>query len=244
MTETDIIESFVANWDNCSKNSYNRFLKFGGPSVYFHNECLRECKTGFLSKRHIELVYATLTSWGMHRMGNAYGKLTKWDDFSGSILQHKKFFENLRSENIADLTNETYSALLRELKDAYIGLKISCSNQTIVAHSKAIFHILPNLIPPIDRRYTMKFFQLSDKYWLDSSNSRRRRINAQSLQNLNVDQQFDMFCGICAQIKNIGDNLSWRRGSSCPPHVLPLKEIDNAIIEFLDSNSFMIKNAA
>ncbi len=34
--------------------SYEQFLAFGGPCVYFHSECLAEGNRNFLSKRHIE----------------------------------------------------------------------------------------------------------------------------------------------------------------------------------------------
>jgi hypothetical protein len=43
---------------------------FGGPSVYFHIQAIKEQATNFLSDRHIEMIYATLASWGMHRMGD------------------------------------------------------------------------------------------------------------------------------------------------------------------------------
>lgn len=44
----------------------NSFL---GPSLYFSQEALKACQTDFLGERHIEMVYATLASWGMHRTG-------------------------------------------------------------------------------------------------------------------------------------------------------------------------------
>ena len=64
------------------RGSYERFVKFGGPCVYFHHACLREATAAFLSERHIELLYATLTAWGMHRMGPGGAKLTEWERFS------------------------------------------------------------------------------------------------------------------------------------------------------------------
>jgi hypothetical protein len=60
------------------------FLAFGGPCVHFHRECLREGEKAFLSYRHIEMLYATLASWGMHRMGGsdkAKTKLAEWEQF-------------------------------------------------------------------------------------------------------------------------------------------------------------------
>lgn len=67
-----------------------RLLSFGGPSVYFHQECPRAGDAGFLSERHLEMLYATLTAWGMHRMGDAgktKAKIAEWGAFRDSLLR-------------------------------------------------------------------------------------------------------------------------------------------------------------
>ena len=83
------IERFITNQERYFSGSYEQFLAFGGPSVYFHVECLRAGQTDFLSKRHIEMLYATLAAWGMHRMGDletTKTKLTNWERFYGSLV--------------------------------------------------------------------------------------------------------------------------------------------------------------
>ena len=50
---------------------------FGGPSVYFHQQSIRAQASAFLGDRHIEMIYATLASWGMHRMGDPEATKTK-----------------------------------------------------------------------------------------------------------------------------------------------------------------------
>ena len=50
---------FLESPEQYFRGSYERFVKFGGPSVYFHHACLREANAAFLSERHIELLYAT-----------------------------------------------------------------------------------------------------------------------------------------------------------------------------------------
>jgi hypothetical protein len=37
-------------------------------------------------------------------------------------------------------------------------IKVSTSRTQIVAGSKFLHHVLPDLVPPIDRRYTFRFF--------------------------------------------------------------------------------------
>lgn len=42
--------------------------------------------------------------------------------------------------------------------DVISTLDISTSQTRIVAGSKALHHVLPDLVPPIDRQYTFRFF--------------------------------------------------------------------------------------
>ena len=65
---------------------------FGGPSVYFHIQAIAEQQKDFLSLRHLEMIYATLASWGMHRMGDpekSRTKLHSFESFSISINKYK-----------------------------------------------------------------------------------------------------------------------------------------------------------
>ena len=63
--------------------------EFGGPSVYFHIQAIKEQEINFLSDRHIEMIYATLASWGMHRMGDpeeTKAKMVEFDIFKQSLF--------------------------------------------------------------------------------------------------------------------------------------------------------------
>ncbi len=78
---------FLAEQRQYFEKSYEEFRFFGGPSVYFHEQCLRAASDAFLSVRHVEMLYATLAAWGMHRMGDPDAtktKLTDWDEFHDS----------------------------------------------------------------------------------------------------------------------------------------------------------------
>ena len=89
MTDPVNVRAFLNGQQRYFAGSYEPFAAFGGPSVYFHRECLRAAETAFLSVRHVETLYTTLASWGMHRMGGAdriKTKLTDWDRFYGSIM--------------------------------------------------------------------------------------------------------------------------------------------------------------
>lgn len=147
------------------KTDYLKFLPhlsnlhedFGGPSVYFHQQALIECRHNFLSNRHIEMIYATLSSWGMHRMGQTKTKMVSFDIFKSSIMKMASDLEDLR---FLSLTQFDYipNDLLEKIQHICFRLQVSISNSKIVGNSKALAHIIPNLAPPIDRQYSIRFF--------------------------------------------------------------------------------------
>ncbi len=57
---------------------------FGGPSLYFH-KCALDTRSAPTSQRHLEYVYATLASWGMHRMGSGGSKMRAFTEFRASV---------------------------------------------------------------------------------------------------------------------------------------------------------------
>ena len=71
------------NLDSSHKMYYQEEI-FSGPSLYFHIKSLsfaekQDC-TGFADS-----VYATLASWGMHRMGPNGSKMNDFEIFFGSL---------------------------------------------------------------------------------------------------------------------------------------------------------------
>src|SRR5882672_11022251 len=124
-------ERFLAEQNTYFAGSYEQFSLFGGPCIYFHNECLRDGRDAFLSVRHVEMLYATLTAWGMHRMGNAEStktKLTGWEQFHGSILAQAKGFEEFLTYRMMDMSEDEYAAALLRLQPYYQALDLSESD--------------------------------------------------------------------------------------------------------------------
>jgi hypothetical protein len=130
---------------------------FGGPSIYFHQQALLEKNTNFLSDRHIEMTYATLSSWGMHRMGATKTKMTEFSQFRSAILDLRPQLEELKFARLEDFSSEP-KELLDHISKLCFKLKVSISDSKIVGNSKALAHILPNIVPPVDRQYTIRFF--------------------------------------------------------------------------------------
>lgn len=176
---------------------------FGGPSVYFHIQAIKEQSTNFLSDRHIEMIYATLASWGMHRMGDpeqTKAKMVEFDIFRQSLLDHRNELNKFINLKMKSCTANEYKDHMRNLKKIYYGLKVSISGSTIVAHSKALAHILPDLIPPIDRQYTIRFFTQDNKNFFTDS-GKYRMISVPK----GMDAQFEDFNKYTCRIKALFD---------------------------------------
>lgn len=213
---------------------------FGGPSVYFHQQAILAQASDFLGNRHIEMIYATLASWGMHRMGDpedTKAKMVEFDDFRSSILACQTELTALRNERIENVTLDRYGEILQGLTGVYGRLKVSISDSTLVAHAKTLAHILPHLIPPIDRQYTVRFFTQDASefyYW----NKRKKKWDYRLVSLPDGDgEQFGLFVDLSTKMKRLFDR--------CDMNVLQLtgqgfntsypKIVDNLIMAFVKS---------
>jgi hypothetical protein len=226
-------ERFIAGQNEYFTGSYERFAAFGGPSVYFHRECLAAGREAFLSTRHVELLYATLTAWGMHRMGDSEKtktKLTDWERFRASLLDHASDLGQFTRYRLLEMSDAEYTAAILALRPHYSRLDLSESDATVVANSKALFHLFPEFIPPIDRQYTIRFFQKAPEQWLDGK-GRFRAIQLPAP----LDDQFDLFHMTCLAIKHLASRVDSRLlGDQHRQHsVTPPKALDNAIVNYV-----------
>jgi len=133
-------------------SAYHLADTFGGPSLYFHERAL-ESRHAPASLPHLEYVYATLASWGMHRMGSGGSKMCAFREFHASVngLEGKI----LSAQGLMPATiNEAGWSVLKEI---FMGIKIMSSRTLLVGNSKAMHHMMPNIIPPIDREYTLRY---------------------------------------------------------------------------------------
>jgi hypothetical protein len=225
------IEAFLTDQRTYFNRGYKEFCAFGGPCVYFHRECLRAGSDVFLSERHVEMLYATLTAWGMHRMGRATRtKLVEWDRFRDSLLSIGDAVQPIRELRMLGCSENDYRDAIAKLHGCYTALRLSMSNATIVVNSKALHHLLPNLIPPIDRQYTVRFFRQHPSEWLDA----KRRFTQIPLP-ASRNEQFELFGSICMDVKRLADRVDRTLfDEQLRDHgVSPPKAIDNAIVSYV-----------
>jgi hypothetical protein len=145
---------------------------FTGPSVYFHlktrrllnerrsiTDCHERALASCLEDDYfLESLYATLTSWGLHRMGPMKAKLVGFDDFKRALRNRRDAICKLTRYRIGALHQNEVGAITQEVWKLVEGLEIGLSEAKIVRGTKALHHLLPELVPPMDRAYTLKFF--------------------------------------------------------------------------------------
>ena len=203
--------------------------EFGGPSKYFHIECIESGKDNYLGDRHIEMLYATLTAWGMHRMGNPEKTKTKlkyFKQFKESICKLKKELNQLRNIELKELDNN--KEIIRRI---FSKLDLTESNSIIVVNSKAMHHLLWDLIPPIDRQHTVRFF----KYPTNEFRNKKGHYKGITLPN-DKEEQFELFWKIVLKTKEMIFSQSFKKLNtkiSKFKHKSKPKMIDDLIMTFV-----------
>lgn len=156
---TELIEDF----DGCC-DVFDQANLFTGPSAYFHSKTvalLRRHKSAgdaILDSAFLESLYATLTAWGMHRMGSGDTKLVEFPVLADSFRKLEQPIRKLSALALSDLRTEEVTSVSKRVWSVISGLNVGCGLTKIVAGSKALHHVLPELVPPIDREYTIRFF--------------------------------------------------------------------------------------
>jgi len=157
------VESLIEHFDEYV-GVFNQRNLFTGPSVYFHSktlEILRKYSKPsevLVDDLFFDYLYATLTAWGLHRMGPGLAKLAELEDIKESFRKLKGQISKLQCVEITSIHDSNITPVTSDLWEVLASTRVSISKTKIVANSKALHHILPDLMPPIDREYTLRFF--------------------------------------------------------------------------------------
>ena len=104
------------------------------------------------SDEFLKLLWNTLEDWGMNSRGAA---LQFNPEFTSRLRSHSESiqkFEELTCRNLED------TELVDDLWTIIRKLNLSRTNSQLITGSKALHHLLPQSIPPIDGNYTARFF--------------------------------------------------------------------------------------
>jgi hypothetical protein len=156
----DLDREFETSIAVCGENAI-----FTGPSVHFYERTVRMVRQAHSlrelgkSKLFYDYVYATLTGWGMHRMGRRVAaKLTDFSIFRVAVRRLLEEVDDLKKVSICSLTEQETDAVGSRLARLVETPGITAAGAPLVANAKTLHYLLPDLVPPIDRTYTCRFF--------------------------------------------------------------------------------------
>jgi len=196
---------------------------FTGPSLHFYEKATAirsKCSNvGQLLNEPLfcEWVYATLTAWGMHRMGPGNTKLKPLETIMASLDQQSDKINDLWDLRLENITNDQVKSTAATLWQILDKLNVSIAATKIVANTKTLHHILPSLVAPIDRTYTLRFFY--------NSNTK-----------LEAERFTEMFRGFHRIAVSAKDEIARLLGGQCAWNTSESKIIDNAIVGWVLEN--------
>ena len=139
------IADILANAETYHR-AYYQAERFGGPSLHFHRRSLAT-RSPEVTEQHLEYVYATLASWGMHRMGKGGSKMQDFGTFCHSVAPFRGRIALAQKFNLSAMTNHDWDTI----KEVFCGIRIMATETRLVGNSKVMHHMMPNVVPPIDR---------------------------------------------------------------------------------------------
>lgn len=157
------VDELIGEFSNFVK-TFEDSRRFSGPSIYFHRRTLERLRAhGSVSEAlgddaFIESLYATLVSWGMHRMGGRGARMVDFDAFKASLLSQQERIAQLSDLRLNQISTDQLAAITGDLWSIISALNIGVGETKIVIGTKTLHHVIPELVPPIDRRYTLRFF--------------------------------------------------------------------------------------
>jgi hypothetical protein len=139
-----------------------RFKYREGPDLYFYRKTIDTRRKKGIEElfddsedRFVELLYATLVSWDMNSRG---AKMEYFDEFKQSALSCRRRFSDLSAHVLDKLSDDEFQNTKRLLSDLYSSLNLMKTSGRLVSNSKIMHFILPDLVMPMDREHTLKFF--------------------------------------------------------------------------------------
>jgi hypothetical protein len=138
------VSEIVAN----AKQYHEAFYQaktFGGPRLYFHQKAINT--NGIEFTHRLEYIYATLAAWGMHRMGKGGSKMLPFPDFQVSVIPLRGLISEVARIRPSEIAKTEWA----KIETLFKGIKVMASSTSIVGNSKVMAHLVPNIVPPIDR---------------------------------------------------------------------------------------------
>ena len=224
----EMVESFYQ--DRTPRRPSENFRR--GPCLYFHQEAIervREQTNPFSEwlasdQRLHELLYGMLTAWGMNQNS---ARLVDFSDFRKAIsfLASLKALEECRSIHLENLIHAKQPLVeqLFEAMDDSEQARVMVSGPSVVGGSKILHHLLPDLIPPMDRTYTEGTLG-----WLQDGNRLERTLDDSD----GVWHALMFFRKVILEVGAEHIRKRWLNNTKYPMNTSIPKVIDNALIAY------------
>ena len=172
-----------------------------------------------VSDEYLSDLRSMLVAWGVD---SRRAELEKYDKFAKSVRKCKDDIVSLEGKGVAQINADIADELWQIIKR----MKLSNTGSQTVTGAKALHHLLPQLMPPIDGRHTGTFF---------------RYYHSQLQNEKNFSRMLSCFARIANEVKvELGiyvEKTPWATSES--------KVIDNAIIGYCRLHiGLMIKYAS
>ena len=144
-----------------------------GPCLHFHVETISRLRalTGTepaeygeicRDKLYVQLLYATLTAWGMNSLRGG-PKLQDFDAFYTALADcaFTRVLDSLRAcriEEVANIDSLRYKVLTAYQwlsEEQAVGNRVMRTSRGLVSAAKVLHHLLPDLLMPVDNTYTI-----------------------------------------------------------------------------------------
>lgn len=224
-SELDIrINNLCDNFSSYNKSAIEAY-RLDSPARHFHIKtinrlkCHKDFESVFGDEVFFDYLYATLVAWNMDSQG---AKLCGFEQFIKTICNNHQQIAELNKHSLRSLIDEdainsgAFAHAIERINTVLSSLRISETESWLVANTKVLHHLLPGLIPPVDRKYTLKFF-------FDSTAVKKRdKSNNQFFEVL--EQYLYIYELVSDEVENMVDESSFNSSST--------KVIDNAIIGY------------
>lgn len=117
--------------------------------------------------KFIRSLWKTLIAWGLNARG---ARLLSLEEFREVLLKNKDKISAWEDKRI-DETNLAVEDVAEGLWELINHVRVSRAYNPIVSGSKTFHHLLPELVPPIDREYTRPFFKFWSQYFQNEPRS-------------------------------------------------------------------------
>jgi len=144
------------------------FNKYGQFEFHLKTIEMRNSSTDALSAvkdpNFIKQLWNVLKAWGIGSRGS---HLVAFSDFMASLQDTLREYQDLDVIRI-DGNGNSEKHTIERICSLVDSLSIVNNKTKIVPCSKALHHIYPNLIVPMDRRYTQAFFMIDNQEFQDN----------------------------------------------------------------------------